>query len=140
MLTLVTGATGFIGRHAVRALIEAGRDVACLVRKSGDRRGLEGARFGEGDLSDARSIEKALEGAGAILHLASMLKVPWKPEFRTVNIGGTEAIARAAAEQKTPPILIVVSSLAAAGPTSSDRPHREEDEARPISRYGKMKL
>jgi nucleoside-diphosphate-sugar epimerase len=142
MRVLVTGATGFIGRHAVRMLSRAGFDVACLVRKSGDRRGLDDPRvsFVEGDLSDAGSLARALENAGAVLHLASLLKVPWKPEFRTVNIGGTEAIARAAAARVNPPVLVVVSTLATAGPATNGRPHRETDEPRPISRYGRMKL
>lgn len=140
MVTLVTGATGFIGRHAVRVLLEAGHEVACLVR-SKSKSGLDDPRLRlcEGDLTDAASLARALEGAKAVVHLASLLKVPWKPEFRSVNIGGTEAIAQAAAKAKNPPVLIVVSSLAAAGPSPADRPREEAIEAAPISRYGRMK-
>lgn len=140
MRTLVTGATGFIGRHAVRALLEAGHDVACLVRSRG-KSGLDDPRLRlvEGDLTDAASLARALDGADAVVHLASLLKVPWKPEFRSVNIGGTEAIAAAAAKNTSPPILIVVSSLAAAGPSPAARPREESLEAAPISRYGRMK-
>jgi nucleoside-diphosphate-sugar epimerase len=140
MYTLVTGATGFIGKHTVDALLARGVEVACLVRSRSKTNSNKNVRLLEGDLTDAPSLERALENAQAVIHLASLLKVPWKPEFRTVNIGGTEALASAAANKTTPPTLIVVSSLAAAGPTNKDKPKTERDPAEPISLYGKMKL
>lgn len=139
---LVTGATGFIGEHVARVLVEAGHEVRCLVRSTSNSGALSalGVRLVQGDLSDPASLAPAIEGVAAIHHLASLLKVPWKPEFRSVNIGGTEALARAAAERETPPVLVVVSSLAAAGPAIGDRPRNEEDPPLPVSRYGRMKL
>lgn len=140
MYTLVTGATGFIGRHTVDALLARGAEVAVLVRNISAAKHWKNVRVFEGDLTDAASLSRALEGAGAVVHLASLLKVPWKTEFRTVNIGGTEALAKAASEQKNPPVLVAVSSLAAAGPTTPDHPKKETIPAAPISLYGKMKL
>lgn len=139
---LVTGATGFIGFHVAQALAASGVEVRCLVRRSSNVRALEalGVRLVTGDLGDPASLGAALDGADTVLHLASLLKMPWKPEFRTVNIGGTEALARAAAARDRPPVLVVVSSLAAAGPSAAGCAHTEDDPPRPISLYGRMKL
>jgi nucleoside-diphosphate-sugar epimerase len=139
---LVTGGTGFIGRHVAEALRAAGHEVTCLVRPTSDARALTalGARLAYGDLSDAASLARALAGVTVVYHLASLLKVPWKPEFRTVNIEGTRALAEAAAAQASPPALVIVSSLAAAGPSSPGRARIEDDPPQPVSRYGRMKL
>ena len=55
---LVTGATGFIGRHLVELLREGGHEVVCLVRASSDRSALEalGCSFVVGDITDASSM------------------------------------------------------------------------------------
>ncbi len=43
MKTLVTGATGFLGSHVARALVERGEEIRVLVRASSDLRALEGS-------------------------------------------------------------------------------------------------
>jgi nucleoside-diphosphate-sugar epimerase len=71
---LVTGATGFTGASVVRALHASGIDVRCLVRASSDRRPLplDGVRVSVGDLGDRPSLERALEGAHALMSVASL--------------------------------------------------------------------
>lgn len=143
MRTLVTGASGFIGVHTARALIAAGHEVVALVRPSSPRPALEAVGVGRwalGDLAEPASLARAVEGVDAVIHLASLLKVPWKPEFRTVNIGGTAALAEACAAAPRPPVLVVVSSLAAGGPVRGERARTEPDGAQPVSAYGRMKL
>lgn len=137
---LVTGASGFIGTHAAEAFAARGHAVRCLVRKSSDRARLEelGVELCYGDLTDQESLERAVFGTDFVVHLASLLKVPWKREFERVNVGGTDAVVKAAARQSDPPVVVVVSSLAAAGP--SDRPRVETDVPAPISIYGRVKL
>lgn len=130
---LVTGATGFIGRYLVRALTARGARVRALVRATSDTTGLDVERA-VGDLGDPESLARAADGADVVFHLASLLKVPWKAAFETVNVAGTAHVARAAG----PARLVVVSSLAAAGPVTG-APRREGDPPRPVSRYGRVK-
>lgn len=139
---LVTGATGFIGAEVVRVLVEQGHEVTALARGSSAKEPIErlGARIVLGDLADAASLARAAEGVELVYHLATILKVPWRREFREHNIGGTRALAEACARRETPPTLVIVSSLAAAGPRPLGAPRREEDGAQPVSRYGRMKL
>jgi nucleoside-diphosphate-sugar epimerase len=137
---LVTGASGFIGRHLVKVLLEAGHSVDALVRSSSNRDGLEGARPVVGDILDPSSLAKAVENAEVVFHLASLLKMPWAPAFQTVNTEGTRNLAQAVAARTSPPVLVVVSSLAAAGPSLPDDPRDEGRPPQPISIYGRVKL
>lgn len=139
---LVTGATGFIGGHIVRALRAAGEEVVCLVRPSSDRRALEaaGAMHAFGDLGDAESLYRVLPGVSGVIHAAAMLKAPWRANFGSVNVNGTASLAAACAAQPEPPVLVVVSSLAAAGPAPSTQPRTETVAPSPISIYGRVKL
>lgn len=141
MRALVTGATGFIGTHVVAALREAGHSVVALVRPTSDRARLTefGANFCVGDVQDAASLSTAVSAVDAVFHLASLLKMPWSPDFHAVNVDGTAAVAAAAAAAPRPPVLVVVSSLAAAGPARTG-PRREVEDPEPVSRYGAVKL
>ncbi len=141
MRALVTGSTGFIGRHLVRVLAEAGHEVVCLVRATSNRAPLEAyaADFAVGDIADPSTLRVAAQ-VDVVFHLASLLKMPWKQAFHDVNVGGTENVARACAEEKDPPVLVVVSSLAAGGPTVDGGARVEEDGAAPVSVYGRVKL
>jgi uncharacterized protein YbjT (DUF2867 family) len=65
---LVTGGTGTLGRHVVRRLRDAGRDIRVLSRGSSEAE--EGIRFMAGDLSTGEGIGPAVEGIGTIMHLA----------------------------------------------------------------------
>jgi nucleoside-diphosphate-sugar epimerase len=139
---LVTGGTGFIGRHIVQRLIAAGDDVTCLVRPQSDGGSLtaKGAAVVRGDMTDAASLQAAVRGQDAVIHAAAMLKAPWRPAFRTANVEGTRHLAEACAVQETPPAFILVSSLAAAGPSTDGKPREESQPATPVSIYGAVKL
>jgi uncharacterized protein YbjT (DUF2867 family) len=69
---LVTGGTGTLGRHVVRRLRDAGRDVRILSRRSGtDEAGLH---FVKGNLLTGTGIEAAVEGVDTIVHCAGSSK------------------------------------------------------------------
>ncbi|MBN1490317.1 MAG: NAD(P)-dependent oxidoreductase [Phycisphaerae bacterium] len=141
---LVTGASGFIGQHLVRRLIESGNRVSCLVRATShvDELRSSGAQLLVGDATDRAGIERALaeSQAGVAFHLAGLVKAVRTADFARVNAGGVESVAAACAARAERPVLIVVSSLAAAGPCAADQLHVEGDSPAPISAYGRSKL
>ena len=141
---LVTGASGFIGRHLVQRMIERGCRVSCLVRFTSriDELRSAGVQLITGDVTDGAGIGRALEvsQAGIVLHLAGLTKAVRTDDFVRVNTGGVESVAGACADRADPPVLVVVSSLAAAGPCAVGRPRVEGDSPTPVSAYGRSKL
>ena len=99
-IALVTGATGFVGSAVARALLDAGHTVRALARPASDRRNLAGlpVEVCVGDLGDPASLAAALAGCTALFHVAADYRL-WvrDPEvMERANVGGTEAIMRAA--------------------------------------------
>ena len=139
MKALVTGATGFIGRHLCAALVRAGDDVTALVRASSNRAPLErlGVRFAVGDVNEPASLD--FTGAEVVFHLAAMLGSPWHPDFLRTNATGVRHVAAACAAAGAR--LVCTSSMAASGPsTPLGRARTEDDAPAPVSRYGASKL
>jgi uncharacterized protein YbjT (DUF2867 family) len=69
---LVTGGTGTLGRHVVRRLRDAGRNVRVLSRRSHESG--DGIEFMTGDLATGEGIEPAVDGVETIVHLAGSPK------------------------------------------------------------------
>ena len=138
---LVTGATGFIGDHLVRELLDRGEQVAAFVRDPARGMGLEehGAQLVQGDVTDLESLRRAVPDVSVVYHLAGMTRAFKARKFYEVNKAGVSKVARACAEQENPPVLIVVSSLAAVGPAKRGCLHEESDEPSPVSLYGRSK-
>ncbi len=102
---LVTGANGFVGSHAIPALLDAGHRVRALVR---DDRGAEevAGRVADdhradlevrrGDVTKADTLPAALEGVDAVLHLAAIPR-DWDggQTLRLVNTEGTRNVVAA---------------------------------------------
>ncbi len=139
---LITGATGFIGFHLTRALLDQGHEISCLVRKSSKLDRLAGLpiRRADGDVTDAESLRQVVPGHDAVYHLAGLVKAIHVQQLYQVNREGVANVARACAAQTTPPLLLVVSSLAAMGPSTPQRPRLESDPPAPVSHYGRSKL
>jgi len=139
---LITGATGFIGFHLTRALLEQGHEISCLVRKSSKLDRLAGLpiRRADGDVTDAESLLRVVPGHDAVYHLAGLVKAIHIQQLYQVNREGVANVTRACAAQTTPPVLLVISSLAAMGPSNRQRPRLESDPPAPVSYYGRSKL
>lgn len=135
MSLLVTGATGFIGRHLVERLGELRRPARCLVRRKLDWTPPACVDLVRGDLLTGEGLEAALEGATAVIHLAGVTKALRREDYYSGNGGATRNLLRAM--QASPARLVHVSSLAALGPgnmlTEDVPPH-------PVSHYGRAKL
>ena len=70
---LVTGATGFVGKHLIEALLERDEDIYALVRQSSDTSHLDrlNIKLRTGQLSDISSLDKALNGIDLVYHCAA---------------------------------------------------------------------
>lgn len=96
---LVTGASGFIGRHVVDAAARRGYDVVALVRDPGAYRAPHHrVSVAVGDVRDAASIGAAVRGCEAVIHLAALYTFDSAQgkAMRVVNAGGTENVLREA--------------------------------------------
>jgi len=118
---LLTGSTGFLGRHVADALIEAGYPVLALVRRLGPER--TGLRQVEGDLEDRASIERALEKVAAVVHVAGLVSAAARDRRRlfAVNAIGARNLLDAAMVAGTRRI-VFTSSTSAVGALREDRP------------------
>ena len=96
---LITGATGFIGRHLAAALTASADPVRALVRPTSDTRHLErlGVACVPGDMTDPPSLERAVAGTDRVFHCAGVV-TDWDPRGRAyaVNVEGTAVLAQAA--------------------------------------------
>ena len=133
-MNLVTGGTGFVGSHVVRALLEKGRPVRCLVRARSRRENLEGlpVELAAGDLTDPPSLAAALSGVETLYHVAADYRL-WAAdpaEIYRANSGGTENLLAAAAKAGISRV-VYTSSVAALGLTADGSP---ANEATPVER------
>ena len=96
---LVTGATGFIGGHLARRLVDEGYQVRCLARPSSNTSWLEelDVEIAVGDLTSARSVGRAAEGCRYVFHCGGLVSDWATPkEIEQINVGGTRNVLQAA--------------------------------------------
>lgn len=102
MTVLVTGASGFLGRRLVRALLEAGREVVALSRDPAALADLRhpNLRIVPGDLRDPASYSPCLAAGASVFHLAAVRNHPRAParEMEEVNVRATAELARRSLE------------------------------------------
>jgi len=114
---LVSGATGFLGRHLAAALHKRGFKVRALARPTADVRRLSelGVEIVQGDLSDSESLAQATEGQSLVFHTAGKV-TDWGPraEYFRANLDGTRNVI-AACQRTGVSRLVHVSSLTVLG-------------------------
>jgi dihydroflavonol-4-reductase len=127
-ISLVTGASGFVGSALARKLVAAGHRVKILLRSTSDRRNVEElpVEICEGDLTDKASLERALAGCEALFHAAADYRL-WArnpDELYQSNVSGTLNIMRAALESGVGRI-VYTSSVATLGLNADGTPADE---------------
>jgi dihydroflavonol-4-reductase len=117
--TLVTGGTGFLGSHLVKALTERGDGLRLLVRESSRLDAVSGIEFETalGDVMDQESLEGAMQGVRHVFHVAGIPSMRPSDRERVfdVNVSGTRHVLEAA-ERAGVERVVHTSSIAAIGP------------------------
>ncbi|MCJ7545885.1 MAG: NAD(P)-dependent oxidoreductase [Deltaproteobacteria bacterium] len=142
MKTLVTGATGFIGKHLVKTLVEQGKDVRCLVRKTSDTQYLDdlGVELFYGDLLNKDSLKDIAKNVNIVYHLAGEIYSNRSRDFYRVNFDGTRNLVEVCLPEKIERF-VFLSSISAVGPNQKHGVLlNEQSSCNPIDPYGKSKL
>jgi uncharacterized protein YbjT (DUF2867 family) len=112
----VTGATGFVGGRLLELALTAGHQVRALTRRPQSER--TGVTWIEGSLDKPGSLDRLVEGADTVIHVAGVINARDAAGFEAGNVTGTAAMI-AAAEKDGIKRFVHVSSLAAREPKLS---------------------
>jgi nucleoside-diphosphate-sugar epimerase len=134
----VTGATGFIGYHLCRHLIDRGDEVIALVRSPAKAARLpQGVQTFSGDLSIFADPATVLPPCDVVVHLAGVVAADKLDDYDATNHRAVKDLVACVGRQSwAPKRLLFASSLAAVGPSRSGQPWVESDPPSPIEAYG----
>ncbi len=142
-ISVVTGASGFVGSHLVDYLIEKGDEVHCIVRKSSNLRWLNGKNvtIHNSGLFDKEGLKSILKNINYLYHVAGVVKAKTEDGYYQGNVETTRNLLDAVVEV-APNIkrVLIVSSLTAGGPSKIDAPINEDTPTNPITTYGRSKV
>jgi dihydroflavonol-4-reductase len=132
MKVLVTGATGFIGFHVAKLLIEKGFHVKALVRDENDAPALKrlGVTPVKGDIRDFDACHDALKDCRHLYHLAADYRL-WVPDpavMYAINVQGTKNIMRAALMRSVEKV-VYTSTVGVLTARADGAPSNEESSA-----------
>lgn len=138
---LVTGATGFVGRHLLSA---RGPFRVRAALRSGGGEGLDAETAIVGAVDEHTDWTEALHGVEHVVHLAARVHVMSpteadRAEYERTNVAGTERLAGAAARAGVKRF-VFLSSVKVNGEMTVNRPFRADDRAQPLDDYGRSKL
>lgn len=125
MRVMITGATGFIGFHTARALLEAGHELSLLVRNVDKMQGLFGEGrikyFTRGDITDEGQVRAAMKDCDAVIHVAALVSTQAGDAQRVyqTNVTGTRNVIGGAVELGVERIIHVSSVTALFNPSAS---------------------
>jgi dihydroflavonol-4-reductase len=125
MKVCVTGATGFVGAHVVRALAERGDEVRVVYRNPSRLRALDGVRFKRTrtDILDYRAMRRALRGSDVLFHVAGYVASSPVERVWELNATGPVVAVEAAAAEGVGRV-VLTSTISAIG-TANGRPADE---------------
>lgn len=142
-MILLTGATGFLGHHLARQLLNEGYEVRALVRRQSETKFLQkmGVELAFAcDISDREALRAACRGCQGVVHAAALFRM-WGNlcHFWQTNMEGSDATLRAALEEGVQRV-VVVSTVVVVGKPQPGRVVDEEHPCRPQDAYQRTKL
>jgi len=141
-LSLVTGASGFVGGHVVRLLLDKGVRVRAMIRDRKKANTLDGLDVETvvADLQDAASLRRAVEGVDHVYGIASLFRQAGLPEevFHDINAEGIRRLFDAAIDAGVKRI-VHCSTVGVLGHVA-DPPGTEESPYNPGDMYQRTKL
>jgi nucleoside-diphosphate-sugar epimerase len=147
MRVLVTGASGYVGSHAVKSLLARGHRLRLLVRDRG-RAGrvlsgigvpVEAVEMWPGDMLDEAAVARAFDGCDAVIHAAAALGViDRRTDLVSVNVTGTRNVVGGAVARGLDPV-IHTSTIALFVPPDGPVVTADGPLARPRTAYGRSK-
>lgn len=137
MTILVTGGTGLVGSRLLKRLVDAGFECRALVR--GGKPLPEGVVPIEADILDPTSLEAAVQGVSAIVHLAAVLRTPDPEQIWKANLEGTRNLIHAA-KQHAPDARFIMASTGLVYNADNPHPGREDDAVTPTQAYPASKV
>ncbi len=150
-MIFVTGANGFVGQRVCRSLQAAGCGVRGAVRHISGLNEVHAAEALDakdvvqvGNIDGATDWSLALDGIDTVVHLAARVHVIQEvsknplESFRSVNVNGTERLARMAIKNGVKRF-VYISSISIHGNSTEERAYVEDDQAHPHSPYAVSK-
>jgi nucleoside-diphosphate-sugar epimerase len=140
MLFAISGGAGFLGLHLARRLLADGHEVRTLDVVPLDDAELERAvQELRGDVRDSSRVAELVDGADVVVHAAAALPIQASREsIRSVNVGGTEYVLRAARDAGVRRV-VFISSTAVYG-VPEKHPIEEDDPLVGVGWYGESKI
>lgn len=144
MKLLVTGAAGFIGSHIVERYSQLGEVVGIDDLSTGNLTNLNGldCTFVHGSILDPEALATAIDGVGAVVHLAALPSVPRSildpAASHEANATGTMRVLEAARAAGGP--LVIVASSSSIYGANPELPKHEALTPMPMSPYAASKL
>lgn len=133
---LVTGATGLVGSRLLPRLVEAGYDCAALVRGKEVPSGVTAIK---GDLFETASLEAALKGVKAVIHLAAVFRSTDTELIWKSNLEGTRNLINAV-KITAPDARFIFASTSHVYDKNNAYPGREDDALNPQHAYPASKV
>lgn len=142
IISVVTGASGFVGSHLVDFLLSKDHHVKCLLRNTSSKKWLEGkpVEIINSGLFDKNSLREVLKDADYLFHVAGVVKAKTEEDYYNGNVETTKSLLDVVLEVN-PKIkrVVILSSQTACGPSLDGKPCTEETLEHPLTRYGKSK-